>query len=295
VNPGVKRMARPRKEGMDYFPHDTDATDDEKIDAMRALFGNDGYAFYFILCERIYRTNEAELDVSKPVLLLPIAKKLLVTQDRFDEMLDAAFELGLLSRDDYETRGVITSNGIKKRFDEVRQMRNRWRKNKDKTVIHEENPVENSGENAEETRESKAKKSKVKKSKVVKEYTPEFTAFWSVYPRPLGKLDAFDKWLKALEAGATAEKIIACAENYAKQCKHYETEERYIMHPKTFLYKSRFLDFETVTLSQPNPQPKVVPMRTSRTSIPVVKTSNKPEATQEDIDRILKMAERLGG
>jgi hypothetical protein len=47
-------MARPKKEGMDYFPHDTDAVNDEKIEALRLLYGNDGYAFYFILLERIY-------------------------------------------------------------------------------------------------------------------------------------------------------------------------------------------------------------------------------------------------
>ena len=29
-------MARPIKEGMDYFPHDTDATNDEKIEALNS-------------------------------------------------------------------------------------------------------------------------------------------------------------------------------------------------------------------------------------------------------------------
>ena len=47
-------MARPQKEGMDYYPHDIDAANDEKIEALRAIYGNNGYAFYFILLERIY-------------------------------------------------------------------------------------------------------------------------------------------------------------------------------------------------------------------------------------------------
>ena len=42
----VSITARPRKDTFDYFPHDTDAAHDEKIEAMRALYGNDGYAFY---------------------------------------------------------------------------------------------------------------------------------------------------------------------------------------------------------------------------------------------------------
>lgn len=57
-------MARPLKLGLDYFPHDTDSVNDEKIEALRMLFGNDGYAFYFILLERIYRTPTFELNVS---------------------------------------------------------------------------------------------------------------------------------------------------------------------------------------------------------------------------------------
>lgn len=162
-------MARPRKEGMEYFPHDTDASSDEKIDAMRALFGNDGYAFYFILCERIYRTSEAELDVSKPVLIAPVVKKLLVERQKFDEMLSAAFELNLFDRESYESRGVLTSNGIKKRFSEVNEMRNRWRKNKEKAKKTSDNGEYSDGfsmeKTTEETPESKAKESKGKESK----------------------------------------------------------------------------------------------------------------------------------
>lgn len=51
-------MARPIKEGLDYFPHDTDAsTQDDKIETLEASYGNDGYATYFKLLERIYRNG----------------------------------------------------------------------------------------------------------------------------------------------------------------------------------------------------------------------------------------------
>lgn len=57
-------MARPIKEGMDYFPHDTDASSDEKIELLTGIYGNDGYAFYFIMLERIYRNKDFCIDVS---------------------------------------------------------------------------------------------------------------------------------------------------------------------------------------------------------------------------------------
>jgi hypothetical protein len=185
-------VARPRKEGMDYFPHDTDATSDEKIDAMRALYGNDGYAFYFILCERIYRTSEAELDVSKPVLLTPVVKKLMLTQERFHEMLQAAFDLELLSEQDYRERGVITSIGIKKRFNEVHRIRKNWRDSKEKEVFqqenHVENDVENLLENPEETPESKEKKIESKANKKEKESKKKYAEYVSMTEAQYQKL-----------------------------------------------------------------------------------------------------------
>ncbi|ULL14340.1 DUF4373 domain-containing protein [Paenibacillus sp. H1-7] len=232
-------MARPRKEGMEYFPHDTDASGDEKIDAMRALFGNNGYAFYFILCERIYRTSVAELDVSKPVLLLPLIKKLLVSKEQFEEMLVAAFELNLFSRSDYEQRGVITSSGIKKRFDDVNQMRNRWRKSKEKApqqeVFHEENDAEKHEENAEETRESKVKESK-------EIYIAHFDKFWSIYPNKKGKAAALKKWISYKDT-IDIEKVLEGTFAYIEYCK---ATERTYKDGSTFVNNKSWEDDWTI-------------------------------------------------
>jgi len=165
---GGIRMARPRKTGLDYFPHDVDASEDEKIEALRALHGNDGYAFYFILLERIYRSENAELDISKKAILAALIKKVGVVEQKFFEMLETCFEVGLLDKEAYEQKRVLTSNGIKKRFEEVQAMRERWRKKKQKSKDEkeQESSLIFSGENSEETGESKVKQSKEKKSKV---------------------------------------------------------------------------------------------------------------------------------
>lgn len=112
-------MARPRKEGLDYFSHDTDALNDEKIEALRLLYGNDGYAFYFILLERIYRTRDAELDVSDAETMQILAKKVAVTDEKFNRMLDTSLKQGCFDTEAYEKRKVLTSNGIKKRTEFV--------------------------------------------------------------------------------------------------------------------------------------------------------------------------------
>jgi len=44
-------MARPRKQTVDYFPHDTDASDGKTLTIIQARYGNDGYAFWFKLLQ----------------------------------------------------------------------------------------------------------------------------------------------------------------------------------------------------------------------------------------------------
>jgi hypothetical protein len=171
---------RPRKEGMDYFPHDVDASADEKIEAMRSVHGNDGYAFYFIILERIYRSNQAELDISKQVILTTLARKIMVTQNKLKKMIDTSVEIGLFCSENFEKRKILTSDGIKKRFLMINNLRDKWRENKgiEKSFLNGKpsgKPVENSGENAVEnaTKESKVKeierKEKESKEKESKE------------------------------------------------------------------------------------------------------------------------------
>jgi hypothetical protein len=219
-------MARPRKTGLDYFPHDVDASEDEKIEALRALYGNDGYAFYFILLERIYRSDNAELDISKKAILAALVKKIGISEQKFFEMLNTAFDIELFNKQLYEQNNVITSKGIKKRFEEVESMRERWRKKK---KSKEENKEENkedtsnifSGENSEETGESKVKESKEKKSKVNKINYAEYVSMTN---------DEYQKLLAAYGEEAT-KKMIEILDNYKGSTgKKYKSDYRTILN-----------------------------------------------------------------
>jgi len=44
-------MARPHKQTVDYFPHDTDASEGKTLTIIQAKYGNDGYAFWFKLLQ----------------------------------------------------------------------------------------------------------------------------------------------------------------------------------------------------------------------------------------------------
>ena len=133
------------------------------------MYGNDGYAFYFILLERIYRTSEAELAVSDAETIQILARKVSVTMEKFEQMLQAALKWKCFDRENYEKRGVLTSNGIKKRASVVIEKRVAMREKYRKQRVggsQDISDAETTEETTPETPQSKEKKSKEKKRKV---------------------------------------------------------------------------------------------------------------------------------
>jgi hypothetical protein len=171
-------MARPRKEGLDYFPHDTDAVSDEKIEALRALYGNNGYAFYFILLERIYRSNDFEIDISDAETIQILAKKIAVTVEEFNNMLKTAFKWKCFNRKIYEERNVLTSNGIRKRANIVVKKREEMRitysqKVKEKKrIVSKAETTQKPDQKPDKEKKRKVKKSKEEKINIKEEQAP---------------------------------------------------------------------------------------------------------------------------
>ncbi|MHB0976872.1 MAG: DUF4373 domain-containing protein [Candidatus Aquicultorales bacterium] len=216
-------MARPRKEGLDYFSHDTDAAGDEKVEALRAIYGNDGYAFYFILLERIYRTPGGELEVSDAETIQILANKVAVTPERFNQMLQTALKRECFDPKIYAERAVLTSDGIKKRMAPVLEKRCKMRGED----VSDAETMQKRGRNAAETTQSKGKESK--------EYTLAFEAFWSHYPRKNEKIAAFLKWKARIKEGVKESDLIAAAKNYAADCVGNGTERKFTKQAKAFL------------------------------------------------------------
>jgi len=59
-------MARPRKQTVDYFPHDTDACDGKTLTIIQSKYGNDGYAFWFKLLQLLGKTSGHYYDFNNP-------------------------------------------------------------------------------------------------------------------------------------------------------------------------------------------------------------------------------------
>lgn len=142
-------MARPIKEGLDYFPHDTNASNDSKLEAMIAIHGLAGYGFYFMLLEKIYSSSDGTFDVKNPLILTPLLKKMGIKNKKFTEFFLTAIQLSLF----FENQdGKITSKRICQQMKDIKLKREAWNKKKsenEKEIFPKENstrktPKENS-------------------------------------------------------------------------------------------------------------------------------------------------------
>ncbi len=124
-------MARPLKTGLDYFSLDTEF--DDEMEAFIDTFGNDGGMFFIRLWQRAYRTDDGEVSYSGVFRRTTLAKRVNVSVELLDRMVQAACDLDLLDAEALKTREVLTSNGIKKRIGKVISERESARGRKNST------------------------------------------------------------------------------------------------------------------------------------------------------------------
>lgn len=75
-------------------------------------------------------------------------------------------------------------------------------------------------------------------------YSKDFEEFWEVYPRKVGKGDAYKKYKTRLKDGWHPAELLQAAKNYRTKVMNERTEAQYIKHPKTFLSDTApFVDF----------------------------------------------------
>ena len=196
-------MARPQKEGLDYFSHDVYAASDPKIEPILLLYGAKGYAFYFLHLEYIYRSNDLEFDISDAETREVIAQKLHISAEEYERILQTSLKKNLFDKTYYDDTHKLTSNGVKKRASSVFEKRERMR------VAYEQRI------SAAET--THIKKSKVKKSK---DKVKESKEYISVQHLSMTK-DEYEK-LTSEYGQETVDNKIDYARNYAK-LKNYKS------------------------------------------------------------------------
>ncbi|MGN0460514.1 MAG: DUF4373 domain-containing protein [Ruminococcus sp.] len=229
-------MARPIKNGLDYFPMDVDFFADKKIKILRARFGSDGVLIYlYLLCEIYKNGYYIKLDEDYKYI---IQEDLNLKENVVSIVMQFLFNRSLLTEIPVNSDTYITSKAVQRRFQEaVKSRKKPFAVNTDLWILDEEETIgsvifapkkdksrinpdlsqinpDKSGINS--TKESKEKKSKVKESKGEK--SKEKTGKADFYSLTLELFSEICKSLpKPQEITPERKRLIDCGEEKLKE------------------------------------------------------------------------------
>lgn len=153
-------MARTIKRGLDYFPFDVDFFQDIRIRKLIKYQGGKAVTVYALLLCTIYRNGYyAEWDKELPFI---ISEQSGYTEAYIQEVIDCCLNIGLLSKELFESDKILTSKGIQERY---RRICSSSRRN---SVIAEYNliPVDEKPENSQSQRNAQETPPQQQKSNV---------------------------------------------------------------------------------------------------------------------------------
>lgn len=163
-------MARPIKQGLEYFPLDVGFLHDVKIRRIMRACGIQSIPVLISLLANIYRNEGYFLRWSNDMPFL-IADELGVSEGAVTATVDKAVQVDFFNANMYEKYGVLTSEGIQSRFFEAVSRRKEVRYDArflllNVNVYNNSVNVYNNSVNVDHNQQSKVKESKGKESKV---------------------------------------------------------------------------------------------------------------------------------
>ncbi len=147
-------MARPIKNNADYFSHDNDMRDDERIKAVRRKFSHLGYSTWNMLLERLCRAENFRIEYNEDSIDI-MAGDFNIEPEQLKEIIDYLIKLKLIIQDDE----LIFSQTMINRFEGLFRKRKRDTERLSPTITTDENNI------ADDNPQSKVKESKVNKRK----------------------------------------------------------------------------------------------------------------------------------
>ena len=206
-------MARPIKQGLDYYPLDVGFLQDVKIRRIMRACGIQSISVLISLLANIYRNDGYFLRWSPDMSFL-IADELGVSEGAVTATVDKAVQVDFFNANMYECYGVLTSEGIQSRFFEAASRRREVRYdarfllinvNVYKNLVN----VDNNPVNVDDNPQSKVKESKVKESKEEGEErtsaaADEIMGYYSSNIHPVSSLVEKDKLIALVETHGDA-------------------------------------------------------------------------------------------
>jgi hypothetical protein len=231
-------MARPNKQGVDYFSLDVHL--DDKFKFIEIKYGLEGFAIVIKLLQRVYsqgywcRWTEDEL--------LLFSDEIKADTEVIQNVVNESLKRDIFDGSMFEKYSILTSRGIQKRYKEIVRRRKDVEVTEEYLLIDDMVTTSSKHDDGKSTQTERKQKGNRKETKKKNDYTHEFEEFWKVYPRKIEKKQAAKAFGSALKRHSF-ENIVEGTKQYAETLKRSGTEERFIKHASTFLNNDSFLEY----------------------------------------------------
>ncbi len=232
-------MARPIKQGIDYFPVDVGFLQDTKIRKITRACGISAIPILLSLLISIFRDEGYYVGWDDEMSFL-IADNVGVSEGAVIETVNKAVQVDFFNANMFNAYGILTSAGIQRRFFKAVERRKEVYYDARFLLISENVcnnliNVSNNSRNVYDNQQSKVKESKGKninnREMPVDNFTNySFDYFWLIYPKKVDKEKAKTFFDELLDSGFYASDLCEAASKYKKVC-----EPKFIKQPAKFL------------------------------------------------------------
>ncbi|EHQ92166.1 DUF4373 domain-containing protein [Desulfosporosinus youngiae] len=261
-------MARPQKEGLDYFSLDVDMDQDDKVLLIEAKHKITGFAILLKLLMKVYKEGYFYKWSEREQLLF--SSRVNVDIDIVTDVVNDCLKWDLFNSLLYEKYQILTSGGIQRRYIEAVKRRKEVTLireylvidpplDKDDFKIHlinvNKNPlnadINPADSEIKDTEIPKVKESKVKENKA----NNSFARFWDAYPKKKSKGQA-EKAFTKLKVDEQFMGVILAAIKRAKKSADWQKENgRFIPYPSTWLNAKGWEDEQPKDPGDKPPEP----------------------------------------
>jgi predicted nucleic acid-binding Zn ribbon protein len=131
-------MARPQKDTVSYFPHDSNAIGGDTVTVLQSRYGNDGYAFWFKLLEKLASSPGHYIDCRNPIKWQLLLAKTGVNEITGVEIMNLLVEMQAIDGELWESKVIWCQNLVNNLADVYK---NRRRELPQKPVITDIKPI----------------------------------------------------------------------------------------------------------------------------------------------------------
>jgi len=190
-------MARPTKQGIDYFPVDVQFND--QLELLIADKGAEALAVIITIWQLIYQNNGYYIENGHDLTLL-IKRRIIIEPVVTSEIIIAAIDRGIFDKELYKKHNILTSNGIQKRYISATRLKKNINLVENYLLVDVSNVGNYTyvGVNAvvNATKEEVDVDADKKKRNICIFSQDDFDKFWKIYPKEkhTGKKETIVRW-----------------------------------------------------------------------------------------------------